>query len=108
MRLTLGLRSVCPEQGSKCPTWPPFPTLESKDHHFLCEALCRHGPPRMKEPFSLEIFILGLKFSFSSENFNPGPCSSAAREGLGMKKPFSIENVIPHQKLDFFNIASQE
>ena len=43
-------------------------------------------PPRTKEPFSLKIFILGLKISFSLENFNPGPCFSAAREGLGMKK----------------------
>ena len=44
---------------------------------------------------TLEIFILGLQFSFSLENFNPGPCFSAARGGLGMKRPFSIENFIP-------------
>ena len=43
---------------------------------------------------SLEIFILGLKLSFSIENFNPRPCFSAAREGPGIKKPFSIENFI--------------
>ena len=60
------------------------------------------------EPFSLESFILGVKLSFSLENFNPGPCFSAAREGLGMKKPFSIENLIPYWKLDFFNIASRD
>ena len=53
-------------------------------------------PPRTKFSFSLEIFILGLKFSFSIENFNPRPCFSAAREGPGMKKPFSIENFIPY------------
>ena len=43
-------------------------------------------PPRTKEPFSLEFFILGLKFSFSLENYNPGPFFPAAREGLGLKK----------------------
>ena len=53
-------------------------------------------PPRTKEPFSLEIYILGLKFSLSLENVNPGPCFSVAREGPGMKKPFSIENFIPY------------
>ena len=58
-------------------------------------------PPRTKFSFSLEIFILGLKLSFSIENFNPGPCFSAAREGPGMKKPFPIENFIPYWKLDF-------
>ena len=35
-------------------------------------------PPRTKEPFSLEMFILGLKFSFALENFNPGPLQSRA------------------------------
>ena len=33
----------------------------------------KKNPPRTKEPFSLEMFILGLEFSFSLENFNPGP-----------------------------------
>ena len=65
-------------------------------------------PPRTKFSFSLEIFILGLKFSFSIENFNPRPCFAAAREGPGMKISFSIENFIPYRKLDFFNIASRD
>ena len=57
-------------------------------------------PPRTKEPFSLEIFILGSKFSFPLESFNPRPCLSVAREGLGMKKhsglklSFRIESLI--------------
>ena len=58
-----------------------------------------HGktiPPRTKFSFSLENYILGLNFSFSIENFNPEPCFSAAREGPGMKKQFSIENFIPY------------
>ena len=53
-------------------------------------------PPRTKFSFSLEIFILGLKISFSIENFNPGPCFSAVREGPGMKISFSIESFIPY------------
>ena len=60
----------------------------------------------MKFSFSLKIFILGLKFSLSIENFNPRPCFSAAREGPGMKFSVSIENFISYWKLDFFNIAS--
>ena len=55
----------------------------------------------MKEPFVLKMFILGLKCSFSLEIFNPRPCFSAAREGLGMKKPFSIENYIPYCAIRF-------
>ena len=47
--------------------------------------------PRTKFSFSLEILILGLKISFSIENFNPRPCFSAAREGPRMKISFSIE-----------------
>ena len=65
-------------------------------------------PPRMKFSFSHEIFILGLKISFSIENFNPRPCFSAAREGPRMKISFSIENFIPYWKLEFFNIASRD
>ena len=52
------------------------------------------APTRTKFSFSLEILILGLKISFSIENFNPRPCFSAAREG-----PW---------KLDFFNMASRD
>ena len=52
-------------------------------------------PPRTKFSFSLEIFILGLKLSFSIEYFNPRPFFSAAREGPGMKISFSIEYFIP-------------
>ena len=52
-------------------------------------------PPRTKEPFSLEIAILGLKFSFSLEDFNPG-LVFLRPEGLRMKTPFSIENFILH------------
>ena len=48
-------------------------------------------PPHTEEPFSLEMFVLELIFSFALESFNPGPCFSAAREGLGLKQPFSIE-----------------
>ena len=48
-----------------------------------------------------EIFILAW-------NVQSRPCFSAAREGLGMKKPFSIEHVIPYWKLKFFNIASRD
>ena len=51
-------------------------------------------PPRTKFSFSLEIFILGLKISFSIENFNPRPCFSAAREGPEMKISFRIESLI--------------
>ena len=51
----------------------------------------KNFPPRTNSSLSLEILILGLKFSFSLETFNPGPYFSAAREGLGMKKLFSIE-----------------
>ena len=40
--------------------------------------------------------------------FNPGPCFSAVREGLGMKVPFSIEYFIPYWRLDFFNFASRD
>ena len=65
-------------------------------------------PPRTKFSFSLEIFILGLKISFSIENFNPKPCFSAAGKVPGMKISFSIENFIPCWKLDFFNIASRD
>ena len=85
------------------------------------------GPGNRKNSFSLERmrkkkkhsptheifilawnFILGLNISFSIENFNPRPSFSAAREGPGMKKPFSIENFIPYWKLDFFNMASRD
>ena len=40
----------------------------------------KHSPTH-ESTFSIEIFILGLKFSLSPENYNPGPCFSAAREG---------------------------
>ena len=63
---------------------------------FSLERMKKTIPPRTKFSFSIEIFILGLKFSFSIENFNPRPCFSAAREGPRMKKPFSIENFIPY------------
>ena len=59
-------------------------------------------PPRTKFSFSLEIFILGLKISFSLENVNPRPCFSAAGKGPGMKISFSIENFILYWKLDSF------
>ena len=52
--------------------------------------------PCTKCSFSLEVFILGLKFAFSIENFDFGACFSVAREGHGMKKSFSIENFIPY------------
>ena len=51
---------------------------------------------RTKYAFSLEMLILGLKSTFSIDMFNPGPCFSAAREGLGMKKQFKIEHFIPY------------
>ena len=64
-------------------------------------------PPHARSVHSrLRFFILGLRFSFSLENFNLGPCFSTAREGPGMKKPFSIENFIPCWKLDFFSVPS--
>ena len=69
-------------------------------------------PPCTKFSFSHEIFILGLKFSFSIENFNPRPCFSAAREVPGMKKnhsrlkiSFCIESLIfsiSPLEIDFF------
>ena len=40
--------------------------------------------------------MLVLKASLAGLTFIPGPCFSAAREGPGMKKPFSIENFIPY------------
>ena len=43
-------------------------------------------PPRTKEPFSLESLILGLKFSFSIENFNPGPCFFCGQRGAQNEK----------------------
>ena len=73
---------------------PRFPRGPG-DRIFSLERMKKAIPPRTKFSFSLEIFILGLKFSFSIENFNPRPCFSAVREGPGMKKPFSIENFIP-------------
>ena len=65
----------------------------------------------MKKPFPharnfhsrFEIFILGLKFSFSIENYQSQALFfSAAREGPRMKISFSIENFIQYWKLDFF------
>ena len=68
-------------------------------------------PPRTKFSFSLEIFILSLKFSFSIENFNPRPCFSAARERpewnfhSRLKISFRIESLIfsiSPLEIDFF------
>ena len=51
----------------------------------LARSLEKNIPTRTKKSFSLEIFILGLKFSFLIENFNSRPCFSAAREGSDRK-----------------------
>ena len=65
-------------------------------------------PPRTKFSFSLEIIILVWKFHSRLKISIPNPVFFAAREGPGMKKPFSIENFIPYSKLDFFNMASRD
>ena len=65
-------------------------------------------PPRTKKHSRLKCSFCDLRFTFSIENSNPGPCVSAAREGLKLKEKRSIEKIIPHWKLDFHNIASPD
>ena len=94
------------------PSWNNFPLSPAKTHSQRAQRSKKNSfsLERMKKNHSPtdEIFILAwkfqslLKFSFLIENFNPGPCFSAVREGPGMKKPFLIENFIPYWKLDFF------
>ena len=43
-------------------------------------------PPRTEEPFSLEIFLLDLKFSLAIENFNPRPCLQTGLDGKPLDK----------------------
>ena len=114
------IRRTQKEKRSHCD--PPFPLQTPKPqkiqrHKKVTQKLLSGSRPKwlksyvkvaQKWPFSLEIFILGLNLSFSLENYSPGPCFSAVREGLGMKKPFSIENFIPYWKLDFFNLSSRD
>ena len=80
---------------------PQAQTARGSKKFILAQTHEKTIPQRTKISFSLEIFILGLKLSFSIENFNPRPCFSAAREGPGMKISFSIENFIPYWKLFF-------
>ena len=70
-------------------------------------------PPRTKFSFSLEIFILGLKFHSRLKITIPNPFFSAAREGPGMKShsrlkvSFRIESLIFSiwpLEIDFFSI----
>ena len=55
--------------------------LEDRKNSFSLERMKKTIPPRTKFSFSIEIFILGLKISFSIENFNPRPCFSAGQRG---------------------------
>ena len=76
----------------KCPEGPKIEKINSRSI-----AWKNHSHTNEKS-FLLEISILGLKISFSIENFNPKPCFSVAREGSDWKKPSSIENFIPRLK----------
>ena len=71
----------------------------------------KNHSPRTTFSFSLEIFILGLKISFSIENFNPRPCFSAAREGPGMKISLNHSQLkisFHIESLTFFNTAPRD
>ena len=83
-------------------------------YFFPVSVLCAKGNPSLREfwkvqgfpfsggnTFSLEVFILGLIFSFSLELLNPRPCLPAAREGLGSKKPFTLEKFMPYSRFFF-------
>ena len=77
-----------------CEFYPEGPGIEKL--HLARTHGKNHAATHEISEFSIEIFILGLKISFSVENFNPRPCFSANREGPRMKKPFSIENFNPY------------
>ena len=71
---------VCKENGEGAyisfsgPKFPPTQRARGSKKFILARTHEKTIPPRTKFSFSLEIFILGLKFSFSIENFNPRPC----------------------------------
>ena len=88
--------------------WHPNPEgPEIEKNHSRSKAWKDHSP-------TLEIFVLAWKLHSRFEIFIRAWKSQsralffAAREGLGMKKPFSIENFISYWRLDFFNISSRD
>ena len=89
------------------PPLAPQDCPEIEKNHSRLKVWKKPFHPRTKFPISVEIFILGWNFHSRLKVSIPALffCSQRGREGLGMKKPFSIEKFIPYWKLDFSRLS---